>query len=130
MRLELTFPNKIIVCGLNDNTIIPFLEGLLKYVWITHDIPEASRNINQGKKLTLDMLPKNFDISTVAKDAFKKGIVMFDRIGVVNVWLKAFIVRTQGTKPEIKVEIDKFSYEKDGDCLQSVLNRIKEEMDS
>jgi len=121
--IDSKFSGRVIVCDLDESNIQHFMRSLLKYVWLEHDIPDGMRVVGSGSKLTLDMLPPNFDLEAVADKATEKGILMLERIGAVSVWINLWITKSQGTNPQIKVDIDKYKYEKDGDNLSSVVNK-------
>jgi len=53
---------------------------------------------------------------------------MLERIGPVNVWLNLWVSKDEGTNPQIKVDIDKYKYEKDGDNLSSAVNKAINEL--
>jgi len=121
------FSGRLIVCGLNDNNIRQFMRNFIKNVWLEHKIPDGMRMVGSGTKLTLDMLPKNIDLNQIADRAVDKGILMMERIGGVNIWLNLWVTKSEGSNSQIKVDIDKYKYEKDGDVLLSVVNNsIKE----
>lgn len=121
--IDTKFSGRVIVCGLNDNNIHKFMRNLIKNVWLEHNIPDGMRMVGSGNKLCLDMLPKNIDLNDIADNAAEKGILMLERIGPVNVWLRLWITKDEGSNPHIKVDIDKFNYEKDGDNLLFVVNK-------
>jgi hypothetical protein len=121
--IDQKFSGKTIVCGLNEDNIKEFLRNLIKHVWMDHDIPDGMRYVGSGTKLTLDMLPNNFNLEQVADRAADKHILMLERIGPVGVYLNLWITKDQGTNPNIKVDIDKFNYESDGNNLNSVVNK-------
>jgi len=122
IKIETMFPNRLIVCGLDEGNVVLFIENLLKHAWMEHDIPGGMRVVKQGKKLSLDMLPKDFDADKIAKKTSEKGVLMLERIGAVNMFLNMWVNRTGGANPQIKVDIDRFSYEKDGNNLVRVVN--------
>ena len=129
VHIDSKFSGRVIVCGLDDDNIQGFTRSLLKHVWLEHNIPDGMRVVGSGTKLTLDMLPPKFDLEAVADKAVAKNILMLERIGAVNLWLNMFITRSEGTDPQIKVDIDKYKYEKDGDNLSSAVNKAIADLD-
>jgi len=120
------FMNKTIVCGLDKDNVSNFMSNLIKNAWLDQDIPDGMRDVKGDKTMTLDMLPKDFDVDDVVSGAVKKGILMLDRIGVVGVNLTAWINKIEFSN-ELRVEIDKANYEKDGKSLLAIVNKsIKE----
>lgn len=128
MKIDTTFPSKFIIKELDENQVIPFLAAFVKNAWMEHDIPEGNRKVKENKKLTLDHLPKDFNINDVAEKSFKKGILHLDRIGFVNIWISLIITKATGIHPGYKIEIDKFSYEKDGHSLKNVVDKSLSEI--
>ena len=86
------------------------------------------KEIKEDKKLSLDLLPKGFNIDEVAINAFKKGVLFYERIGIVNIWINMVITKTIGKDGKYKIEIDKFAYEKDGHSLKSVVDSSLENL--
>lgn len=128
MKTDTTFPSKFIINDFKEAQVVSFLKGFIKYAWQDHDVPEGHRMVKESKKLSLEMLPKDFNIDDIAKRAFKKGIMHFDKIGVVNVWISLVITKTAGTNPAYKIEIDKYSYEKDGHSIKSIVEQALAEI--
>jgi len=126
--IDSKFSGRVIVCGLKGNNINQFMRSFLKHVWLEHNIPDGMKMVGSGNKLTLDMLPKNIDLNDIADKAVDKGILMLERIGPVNVWLNLWVSKDEGTNPQIKVDIDKYKYEKDGDNLSSAVNKAINEL--
>jgi len=123
IHIDTKFSGKVIICGLNDDNVKPFTRKLLKHIWLDHDIPGGMKFVGSGQKLTLEMLPANFKLNDVADNAVDKGLLMLERIGGVNVWVKLFVTKVQGTNPQTKIYIDKYEYEKEGANLSLVVNK-------
>ena len=121
--IDTKFSGRVIICGLNETNVKSFTKELITNIWLEHSIPDGMRKVGSGNKLTLEMLPPNYDIEAVSNRAVDKGILMIERIGSVNIWLNMFIVRSQGTDHQIKIDIDKYKYEKDGANLSAVVNK-------
>lgn len=127
IRIDTKFSGRTIVCGLNDDNIKPFMRSLLKNIWLERNIPDSMKTVGSGNKLTLDMLPSNINLNEIADKAVDKKILMLERIGAISLWLNLWITKTEGTNPDIKVDIDKYEYEKNGDNISSPINNaIKE----
>ena len=123
MQIDITFPSKIMIKDLNEYQATAFLKAFIKYAWLDHDVPEGARMVKEDKKLSLEKLPKGFSIDEAAEHAFKRGILVLERLGLANLYIKAIITKTTEKNPSYKVEIDKFEYEKDGNVLKSVVDK-------
>jgi len=123
MNIDLTFPSKIFIKGFKDEQVPIFIKNFIQNAWMEHDAPENMRPIKGAKKLTLEMLPKDFNVDEIVVKAMKKGLLFYDKIGTVNVWINLLISKAAGTNPGYKIEIDKFAYEKDGNNLKSVIDK-------
>ena len=121
MQIDTTFPSKYIINYIKEEQLLQFIKNFIKFAWIQHDAPEGFRKVKENKRLSLDLLPKNFDIDTVAETAVKKGVLYYEKIGVINMWINLVITKPAGNKG-YKIELDKFSYEKDGHSLKSVID--------
>jgi hypothetical protein len=121
MKIDKTFPTKIIASDLEESEVVPFIKALIECAWTDQDVPGGMRKVGCGKKLTLDMLPKTFDATVQAKNAYKRKLLNLERIGGVFIDLKLVVAQKANSKYE--VNIDKFSYEKDGAILESIANQ-------
>ena len=128
MQIDTTFPSKLIINYMEEAQAIPFIKNFIKFAWLQHDAPEGFKKIKEDKKLSLDLLPKGFNIDEVAINAFKKGVLFYERIGIVNIWINMVITKTIGKDGKYKIEIDKFAYEKDGHSLKSVVDSSLENL--
>lgn len=128
MKIDVKFPNKIILMTNDKQKVISFIKEFFKQAWLDHDIPSDMRKVKDPKKLTLDMLPKDFQLSKIEEIAnnFKDNSlnsIKYPKIGVVSVNIDILISPKTKLCQEYKIMIDKFEYEKDGHNLMSVINK-------
>jgi len=124
ITVDKTFQGKLIVKGMVEEDLQKFVSNLIINGWTDRKIPSGMKFVNSGEKLTVEMMPKNFNIEETASKAVKKGIMMLEKIGVVDFGLSLRITRTnQGANPTIRVELDKYEFEKDGNPLDGVVNK-------
>ncbi len=128
MNIETIFPSKIIVKDLSEKECLLFLSAFIKNVWLDHDLPGGMRKVGDGKKLTLEHLPKDFDSNAFAKRAVEKKQVLCKKIGIVDVNIDLVINIVSGVNPGYKIEINKFVYEVDGHNLLQVVKKTISEL--
>lgn len=124
MKIDNTFPSKLIIKTESEDATISFLNDFIKLSWLSKDTPDGMRKVKDEKKLTLDKLPKDFSIEDTARNSFHKGLLSIPKIGVVNMNINAIITKDIGIVPGYKVEVDRFLYERDGHSLKDVVDKI------
>ncbi len=129
VSVDKTFQGKLIIKGLSEDKLVSFIRGLIINGWTDRKIPSTMKFVNSGEKLTLEMLPKNFNVTEQAEKAVKRGLLVLDKIGVVDFGLSLRVTRTtDGANPTIRVELDKFEFEKDGNSIEPVITKTLKEI--
>ena len=114
LKIETVFANKIIINGISEDKLQEFVEFMIKYTWVNAKLPGSARFVKEAEKPTLDKLPKGFSVKDTAERAIKRGVLVLESLGPVYVGLNVRITNTKtGANPCIKVDIDKFLYERD-----------------
>jgi hypothetical protein len=114
LKVETTFANKVIVSGIQEDKLQRFVEFLIKYTWMNSKLPGNARFVKEAENPGLDKLPKTFSIKDSAERAIKRGVLILESLGPVYVGLNARITNVKtGVNPCVKVDIDKFVYERD-----------------
>jgi len=126
VKLDKTFPNKILVKEIPEENIELFIKSLLLNAWMDHDIPSEARTVKEDKKLTVEMLPKTFDIDAVVKDTLRKGILILERIGPIMFNMRLWVC---SAKQQYTLDIDKFSYESDGHSLSTTIDKTIKDLE-
>ena len=121
--IDKTFAGKLIIKNLTEKKAEVFLERLIMNAWEDHPVPPSMRLVKASAKLDSSMLPKDFSVKDAAKGALKKGLLRLDKVGIVPLYLNLLVTKQAGTSPTVRIEIDKFEYEKEGNSLDNIVNK-------
>jgi hypothetical protein len=120
MKIDKTFANKIFIKEVPEESVGPLLKSLILNAWMDHDVLSEAMIVKANKKLTIEMLPKTFDVDNVVKETLRKGILMLDRIGPIMFNLRLYVYQT---KQVYTLDIDKFAYENNGKSLGVIIDK-------
>jgi hypothetical protein len=126
LKVETVFTNKVIILGLKEEELPGFLEFMIEYAWVHTKVPAAFRNVKESEYAVLEKLPKTFNIKETVQRAIKRSALIMENVGPIYVGLNVRVnnMRT-GVNPGIKVEIDKFIFERD-DRIRSLIKFVTE----
>ncbi len=114
LKAETVFANKVIISGITEDKLQEFVEFLIRFTWVNSKLPASARNVKEAWFPTLEKLPKTFSIADTSARAVKRGALVLENLGPVYLGLNVRITNTKtGANPSIKVDIDKFLYERD-----------------
>lgn len=114
LKIETIYTNKVIISGLQEDILQKFIEHMIEFAWVNSKLPGSARFVKESEYATLEKLPKNFSIKETAERAVKRNALVFETLGPVYVGLSVKIMKNSlGVNPTIKIDIDKFLFERD-----------------
>lgn len=114
IKVDTTFTTSVLVKNIPYEKLDLFLSLFIKQTWQSKNVPDSQRTVGDPKKLTLSMLPHNYNIEKVAQQAVKRGLLVINQIGNIIMDIDAMITFYQPTNSYI-VQINKVKFESYGD---------------